>query len=113
MYYKRSPPFFPSLLLACVSSFIILACALQLNSFFFFFLPPQGLFDGGKVKSYFRKVKNFLDRHPNEVLTIIIANPEKVPGNVWQPIFESTGKLFLLPIYLLRETLQLNRNMQK
>lgn len=49
------------------------------------------LFDGGKVKNYFRKIKHFLDRHPNEVLTIIIANPEKVPGDVWQPIFESTG----------------------
>jgi hypothetical protein len=50
-----------------------------------------GLFDGGKVKDYFEKVKNFVDRHPNEVLTIIIANPQRVPVKVWQPIFESTG----------------------
>jgi len=49
------------------------------------------LFDGGKVKNYFEKIKHFLDRHPNEVLTIIIANPEKVQGDMWQPIFESTG----------------------
>jgi len=50
-----------------------------------------GLFDGGTVKNYFQKVKHFLDRHPNEVLTIIIANPENVQADVWQPIFESTG----------------------
>jgi len=49
------------------------------------------LFNGGKVENYFGKVKRFLDRHPNEVLTIIIANPENVTAAVWQPIFESTG----------------------
>jgi hypothetical protein len=49
------------------------------------------LFDGGKVEQYFRRVKHFLDRHPNEVLTLILANPENVPASVWQPIFESTG----------------------
>jgi hypothetical protein len=49
------------------------------------------LFNGGKVKNYFQKVKHFLDRHPNEVLTIIIANPENLSGEVWQPIFESSG----------------------
>jgi len=50
-----------------------------------------GLFNGGKVQNYFAKVKNFLDRHPNEVITIIIANPENVSASVWQPTFESTG----------------------
>jgi len=49
------------------------------------------LFDGGKVADYFRIVKHFLDRHPNEVLTIILANPESVPASEWQPIFASTG----------------------
>jgi hypothetical protein len=49
------------------------------------------LFNGGKVQDYFGKVKHFLDKHPNEVLTIIIANPENVLASVWQPIFESTG----------------------
>jgi len=48
-------------------------------------------FDGGKVKNYFRKVKHFLDRHPNEVLTIIIANPENLTSEVWRPVFESSG----------------------
>ena len=31
----------------------------------------------------------------NEVLTLILANPENVPVSVWQPIFEGTGKLIL------------------
>jgi hypothetical protein len=49
------------------------------------------LFNGGKVKDYFTKIKHFLDRHPNEILTIIIANPENVTAKVWQPVFESSG----------------------
>jgi hypothetical protein len=49
------------------------------------------LYDGGKVTDYFAKVKNFLDRHPNDVLTMIIANPENISTAVWKPIFESTG----------------------
>jgi hypothetical protein len=61
----------------------------------YYYLPSnnqQSLFDGGKVEHYFKKVKSFLDRHPNEVVTIIIANPENVSVvDVWQPIFESTG----------------------
>jgi len=50
------------------------------------------LFDGGLVKDYFTKVKHFLDRHPNEIITLILTNPEHVSlTEVWQPIFESTG----------------------
>ena len=61
----------------------------------FFLFVVQGLFNGGKVNDYFSRVKHFLDRHPNEVLTIIIANPDKVGAKVWQPIFESSGEHFL------------------
>jgi len=50
-----------------------------------------GLYDGGTVKRYLEKVNRFLVRHPNEVLTIIIANPENVTADVWHPIFESSG----------------------
>ena len=57
-------------------------------------MTSQLLYNGGKVENYFRKVKNFLDRHPNEVLTIIIANPGNVSAKVWQPIMESSGKHF-------------------
>jgi len=49
------------------------------------------LYDGGKVVNYLGRVKRFLDRHPNEVLTIIIANPEKLSASVWKPVFESSG----------------------
>jgi hypothetical protein len=39
------------------------------------------------------KVKLFLDAHPNEVLTIIIANPEVIPLTAWKAVFEKTGGL--------------------
>ncbi|KAF8151375.1 PLC-like phosphodiesterase [Crassisporium funariophilum] len=51
-----------------------------------------GLFDGGTVESYLNKVKHFLDRHPNEVLTLIFTNPENLSvSKVWKPIFDKTG----------------------
>ncbi|KAJ3507572.1 hypothetical protein NLJ89_g6226 [Agrocybe chaxingu] len=51
-----------------------------------------GLFDGGKVEDYLTKVKHFLDRHPNDVLTLIFTNPESVSvSKVWKPIFDKTG----------------------
>jgi len=49
------------------------------------------LFDGGKVLDYLAKVKHFLDRHPNEIITLILANPESVSTALWAPIFESSG----------------------
>jgi hypothetical protein len=50
------------------------------------------LFDGGTVEDYLNKVKHFLDRHPNEVLTLIFTNPESVSvSEVWKPIFDKTG----------------------
>jgi len=51
-----------------------------------------GLFDGGTVEKYLQKVKHFLDKHPNEVLTLILTNPENVSiPKVWKPIFDKTG----------------------
>ncbi|KAF8968512.1 PLC-like phosphodiesterase [Flammula alnicola] len=56
-----------------------------------------GLFDGGTVESYLNKVKHFLDRHPNEVLTLIFTNPENLSvSKIWQPIFDKTGFTDLL-----------------
>jgi hypothetical protein len=50
------------------------------------------LFDGGKVETYLNTVKHFLDRHPNEVLTLVFTNPEeKSVKDIWRPIFEKTG----------------------
>jgi len=51
-----------------------------------------GLFDGGTVEDYLTKVKYFLDRHPNEVMTLIFTNPENLSiSEVWKPIFDKTG----------------------
>ncbi|PPQ97679.1 hypothetical protein CVT26_001862, partial [Gymnopilus dilepis] len=51
-----------------------------------------GLFDGGSVEDYLTKVKYFLDRHPNEVMTLIFTNPENQNvSKVWKPIFDKTG----------------------
>ncbi|KAF9552175.1 PLC-like phosphodiesterase [Agrocybe pediades] len=50
------------------------------------------LFDGGTVEAYLKKVKHFLDRHPNEVLTLVLTNPENLSvTKVWEPIFNKTG----------------------
>ncbi|KIM43912.1 hypothetical protein M413DRAFT_442978 [Hebeloma cylindrosporum] len=52
----------------------------------------QTLFDGGTVEAYLNKVKHFLDRHPNEVLTFVFTNPENLSvQKVWKPIFDKTG----------------------
>jgi len=51
-----------------------------------------GLFDGGTVEAYLKKVKHFLDRHPNEVLTLVFTNPENLSvSKVWKPIFDKAG----------------------
>ncbi|KAF5368279.1 hypothetical protein D9615_010377 [Tricholomella constricta] len=51
-----------------------------------------GLFDGGTVENYLKKVKAFLDANPNEVLTFIFTNPERVSiPNAWKPAFDNSG----------------------
>jgi len=51
-----------------------------------------GLFDGGTVEIYLKKVKSFLDQHPNDVLTLIFTNPEHHSvSHVWKPIFDKAG----------------------
>ncbi|KAL0565626.1 hypothetical protein V5O48_016396 [Marasmius crinis-equi] len=50
------------------------------------------IFDGGSVEDYLKTVKTFLDKNPNEVLTLIFTNPEnKDVADVWKPIFDKTG----------------------
>ncbi|KAJ7636345.1 PLC-like phosphodiesterase [Roridomyces roridus] len=50
------------------------------------------LFDGGPVLDYLRLVKNFLDTNPNEILTLLVTNPEGLsPKDVWRPIFDQAG----------------------
>jgi len=50
------------------------------------------LFDGGRVATFLRTVKTFLDSNPNEVVTLILTNPEGLSlRNVWRPAFEESG----------------------
>ncbi|EEB89085.1 hypothetical protein MPER_12864 [Moniliophthora perniciosa FA553] len=50
------------------------------------------LFDGGLVVDYLKKVKSWLDAHPNEVLTLLVTNPDDVSlRDVWKPAFDSSG----------------------
>lgn len=50
------------------------------------------LFDGGSVEDYLKTVKAFLDKNPNEVLTLIFTNPEnKDVKDVWKPAFDNSG----------------------
>jgi hypothetical protein len=51
-----------------------------------------GLFDGGSALSYLQNVRKFLLRFPNEVLTLIIANPEELSiDDIWAPVFNESG----------------------
>lgn len=50
------------------------------------------IFDGGSVEDYFGIVKKFLDENPNEVLTLILTNPEgHSVSDVWKPIFDKSS----------------------
>ncbi|KAL0063896.1 hypothetical protein AAF712_009178 [Marasmius tenuissimus] len=52
----------------------------------------SALFDGGSVEDYLKKVKTFLDKNPDEVLTLIFTNPEgKDVADVWKPAFDKSG----------------------
>lgn len=54
-------------------------------------LSSQALFDGGTAVNYLIKVKQFLDAHPNDVLTIIIANKADIPSNTFKAVFDKAG----------------------
>ena len=49
------------------------------------------------MEDYLRRVKTFLDAHPNEVLTIIIANKIKKPVMpMWKAVFDKSRGFALL-----------------
>jgi len=48
--------------------------------------------DGGKLIDYLKKVKGWLDAHPNEVLTLLFTNPDKLDvKQSWQPVLQESG----------------------
>ena len=47
--------------------------------------------DGGSLESYLKDVNNWLKQNPNEVVTIIISNPDNLPVAQWAKGFESSG----------------------
>lgn len=50
------------------------------------------LFDGGALVDYLKKVKSFMDANPNEVITLVLTNPESVSiRDQWIPAFDSSG----------------------
>jgi len=50
------------------------------------------LFDGGPVQDYLTTIKVFLDKNPNEVVTILFTNPEELSvEDYWHPIFVASG----------------------
>ncbi|KAL1743649.1 PLC-like phosphodiesterase [Schizophyllum fasciatum] len=50
------------------------------------------LFDGGTVLDYLKTVKTWLDKNPDEVLTLLFTNPEDVSlTDVWKPAFDDSG----------------------
>ncbi|KAG8954813.1 hypothetical protein FRC03_011359 [Tulasnella sp. 419] len=50
------------------------------------------LYDGGLLVDQLRKVKTWLDAHPQEVLTFIFTNPDRVDlRKYWKPQFVDSG----------------------
>lgn len=57
-------------------------------------LPPRmchtncALEDGGSVEDYLKKVKKFLDENPNEVVTMVWGNADRLPPKTFGDIFK-------------------------
>ena len=47
--------------------------------------------NGGTLESYLQQVKQFLDKNKNEVVTLIITNPDDKPVSNFAKAFEDTG----------------------
>ena len=57
------------------------------------------LYDGGTLDDYLTTVKNWLDAHPNEVVTMLITNYDRNPPGDFNTVFSSVGldKLAFVP----------------
>ncbi|BGP07212.1 hypothetical protein JCM10049v2_003043 [Rhodotorula toruloides] len=49
------------------------------------------LLDGGTFTSYLTTVKNWLDKKPNEVVTLLLVNTEGVAPSVWAQSYTDSG----------------------
>ena len=47
--------------------------------------------NGGTLESYLRQVKQFLDQNKNEIVTLVITNPDNKPVSNFAKAFENTG----------------------
>ena len=66
---------------------------LALVGFFERLMPSQVLFDGGTALDYLKIVRTWLDasQNQNEVLTLLITNPENIPLSTWATVFQQSG----------------------
>jgi len=49
------------------------------------------LYDGGTLADYLRKVRDWLDTNPNEVLSLLIVNIDGLPISQYDQIFKTVG----------------------
>ncbi|WWC92911.1 uncharacterized protein L201_007873 [Kwoniella dendrophila CBS 6074] len=47
--------------------------------------------DGGLLEDYFKKVVSWISSNPNDVVTIVLTNPENLPVSTYSPILTSSG----------------------
>jgi hypothetical protein len=57
------------------------------------------LYDGGTLHDYLTTVKTWLDKHPNEVVTMLLTNYDRNPPSDFDAVFSSVGldKLAFVP----------------
>jgi hypothetical protein len=49
------------------------------------------LFDGGKLSAYLQKVKSWMDKNTNDVVTILLVNSNNLPASSFSQDFQSSG----------------------
>ena len=47
------------------------------------------LFDGGLLADYLKRVREWMDRHPSDVVTVLLVNNDKVPATAIKAQFDA------------------------
>lgn len=47
--------------------------------------------DAGSLQDYLGPIKTWIDAHPNEVVTLLLTNPDAIDINKYGDVFKSTG----------------------